>query len=556
MLGKIICPECKAEMRLVGGRNGPFWSCGNYPTCKKIVFVKQAAQYAVPDLEAESRAKANFKPSHYQQALFDAIENIDIQPTRHIIVDAKAGSGKTTSTVQGVLRIPNRRAQRIAYVAFNNNIVDTLRERLPVDSEVKTTHSAALQDVRQHLGTMPKIGDEARYKVADIAKRFLPQTLITPTAQLVSKVKNTLSPTDPEALEILLDKYDIDIGANLPENATDEQLAEAKQAIFMAMPNIITACATETDLVDFDDMLWLPVYNNWPIRRYDWLLVDEVQDLNACQHEWVYRAGYEGHIVAVGDPDQAIFIWRGADTNAMDILATRLNAQQLPLSICYRCPQLHIQLAQQIVPDIEAAPNAIEGVLGRMGMHELVYHKNHPTPGNSLVLCRVNAPLIKYAYAFMDEGIPVTIRGRDLAEGLIALIKKMQANSIAELARKIEEYYDREYARFMKQNKADRAHALTDRIDTLRALLVQASTVSQLIYQIETLFPRKDSGKPSVVLSTVHRAKGDEAEKVYILRPDLIPHPKAKTEEQMRGEKCVQYVAYTRAKEELWFVEK
>jgi superfamily I DNA/RNA helicase len=57
-----------------------------------------------------------------------------------------------------------------------------------------------------------------------------------------------------------------------------------------------------------------------------------------------------------------------------------------------------------------------------------------------------------------------------------------------------------------------------------------------------------------VWLSTIHRAKGDEAERVYILRPDLLPHPRARTPQQQEQEQNLRYVAFTRAKEALSFV--
>lgn len=552
MANKVICPECGRDMRLIGGKNGDFYGCTGYPDkCRKTLSRDMARAYTQIDPQELESMKTSFRPSHYQQALFDAIESIDQRPKRHIVIDAKAGSGKTTSIVQGVLRIPNRAQQKVAFVAFNNNVVDTLRDRLPPDCDISTTHSAAFKDVQRHLGFVPKID---RYKVNAIAERFLPKHLTNVAAELVDKVKNTLAPTDELTLEAVCDKYDLDITKEMSEDASEAEIAEAKARVYAAVPRILEINAAETSTVDFTDMLWLPVYNNWPIRKLDWLLADEVQDWNRGQIEWGLRAGSSGHLVAVGDPDQSIYGWRGADTSAMDNLTRSLDADVLPLSICYRCPTSHIELAQQIVPEIEAAPNAKPGVLGWMGMHELTYHPQHPVPGD-LILCRVNAPLIKYAYAFLRENLPVTIRGRDIGEGLLALIKKLKADSLDELAFKAHAYYEKEYAKLMKNDKEGRANALTDRIDTLLALIEGVDNLHQLIYRIDTLFPRQKDSQ-SIVLSTVHRAKGDEAKRVFILRPDLIPHPRAHTEDQIRGERCVKYVSLTRAKEELWFVER
>lgn len=547
-MAKVICPQCGRDMRLIGGE---FYGCSGYPKdCKKTLSKAAARQYTVVEIGDEEKVKAKFTPSRYQQAVFDVIEQIDLQPSPHLVIEAVAGSGKTTTQVQSIYHIPNRSSKRVISVAFARNIAETLAERLPPDAESSTTHSAAFKDVRAYLGFTPKIDE---YKVSRIAETILMPQLAHVTAQLVSKVKNTLAPVDFGSLDMLCDKYDIDIAAELPETASDEQVEEARYQVYNAIPTILERDLTETTTIDFDDMLWLPVYGNWPIRKFDWLMGDEVQDWNAGQIEWAMRAAGDGHVIAVGDSRQSIFGFRGADSAAMNNVTTRLQAQTLPLSICYRCPRTHIELAQQIVPTIEAAPNAVEGVIGWLKQYELTYHDNRPR-GGDLVLCRVNAPLISYAYAFMRQGIKVTVRGRKLGEGIVALIRKLKPNSLDELAFKVRDYYDREYAKLIKKGLEGRAGALTERIETLLALIEGVNNLNELLRLAESMF--NDNTKDGIVFSTVHRAKGDEADRVFILRPDLIPHPKAKREDQLEQEYNLKYVSLTRAKQELWFVEK
>jgi superfamily I DNA/RNA helicase len=78
-----------------------------------------------------------------------------------------------------------------------------------------------------------------------------------------------------------------------------------------------------------------------------------------------------------------------------------------------------------------------------------------------------------------------------------------------------------------------------------------ANSVAELMTRCETLF---SDDKSAVTLSTVHKAKGLEADNVYILRPELMPHPMAKTPEAIAQESNIEYVAVTRTKNKLVFV--
>ena len=96
-----------------------------------------------------------------------------------------------------------------------------------------------------------------------------------------------------------------------------------------------------------------------------------------------------------------------------------------------------------------------------------------------------------------------------------------------------------------------------DELACLRALVDDAArggvtTLRGLTARIDGLFG--DAGD-RVTLSTVHRAKGKEAENVFILLPHLMPLPNAETPEEREAEDCVRFVAVTRARRKLVFVE-
>ena len=92
---------------------------------------------------------------------------------------------------------------------------------------------------------------------------------------------------------------------------------------------------------------------------------------------------------------------------------------------------------------------------------------------------------------------------------------------------------------------------LDDKVETIFALADGVDTITGVQNRIEEVF---SNDKEGVVFSTVHRAKGLESDNVYILKPELFPHPMAKQDWELQQERNITYVAYTRAKQRLAFV--
>jgi superfamily I DNA/RNA helicase len=112
-------------------------------------------------------------------------------------------------------------------------------------------------------------------------------------------------------------------------------------------------------------MIWLPIVLRLPIEKYDWVFVDEAQDLNKSQLELVHNLVNEtGRVCCVGDRHQSIYGFRGADVDAIPRLIRELNeVKVLPLTVSWRCPSSVVGLAQQLVPQFQAAPDAPEGTI-------------------------------------------------------------------------------------------------------------------------------------------------------------------------------------------------
>ncbi|HEX6816986.1 MAG TPA: UvrD-helicase domain-containing protein, partial [Ktedonobacterales bacterium] len=316
--------------------------------------------------------------------------------------------------------------------------------------------------------------------------------------------------------------------------------------------------ADEDKLIDFDDMLYLPHLWELTPSRAPMVYLDEAQDLSAAQLALALKCRAPGgRLLAVGDERQSIYGFSGADNDSFWNIQRATNATLLPLSICYRCPTSHLKLAQEIVPDIEPRPGAPEGIVGVISEDKLAGELR----GGDLILCRVTAPLVRQCIKLIGQHVPARVRGRDIGKGISDLIKQLQAHptytSYADLLATMEAYEAEQVVVLSRRkNGASRIASLRDRLEALRICYEQfpARDADSLRAQINDLF---SDSKQLITLSTVHRAKGDEADRVFILRRDKMPLTWVGQQEwEKKQEDNIRYVALTRSKRELWFVEE
>jgi superfamily I DNA/RNA helicase len=560
------CPNCNRIMALRTartGRNagGQFWGCRGYPACKATV----------PFVATGSAPVANIKriddkmASKYQRAIFRALVKTDA----HLVIEAVAGSGKTSTIVEGMIRWceqPENKGKHAVFLAFNQAIAGELGERVKsagIPVEVRTTHSFGLAAVRRACPTV-EIDRDKLTAVFDTVLPLPPEPeenapreeleghaiatdCIEADRRIVSKLaarcKDTLCDVTPDALRDLDDFYGLDIGADADGW---ERLADLTQ-------KTLDACKAMMDRCDFDDMLWLPIVNNLPLPTAALVMVDESQDLNSAQHAMLERLAAQGaRIVAVGDTNQAIYGFRGARVGGMADMASMLKAtgkvKHLPLSVTYRCPRAHVALAQQIVPGIDAAPKAIMG--------EVVYEPNRAAAvagcvDGDLIVCRVNAPLIGTAFDLIRMGKRPVIKGRDFADGLARIIRECDKGTIALTLVAVDEWVAKMREKFRAVSKRHLLMRAEDQYETIYALAEGATTPRDMLNKLYSIFSDDATG---IILATVHGAKGLEADTVVILAPEKMPHPMASKEWERDQERNIQYVAFTRAKRRLVFV--
>jgi superfamily I DNA/RNA helicase len=149
------------------------------------------------------------------------------------------------------------------------------------------------------------------------------------------------------------------------------------------------------------------------------------------------------------------------------------------------------------------------------------------------------------------------VLGREIGQGLTALVNKMKAKTIDRLIVRLDEHFAREQAAAMAKGDEQKADALADKVETIKVFIEQLGenrrTIPALIEDIESMFADTLTGN-EVRLMTGHKAKGLEADRVFILDWFRCPSKYARQAWQMQQEYNLMYVMATRSRSELYFV--
>lgn len=483
--------------------------------------------------------------SDKQKAVF-----IDVRDgTGHTVVDAVAGSGKTTTIVEAMRFVP--RGCSCLFVAFNKSIANELKTRTPAGVTVSTLHAHGLVAVSKHfypnraqvvaekgLGVAEAVGNpdrdpELREWVVSLAKA-------------ASLSKAFLAHTEPE-IENVIDDYQI-----VPSDDAKDRprfVSQVKQCLDFSAEFV---AERKSSTIDFDDMVWLPTRIGLGVRQFDRVFVDETQDLNLAQIQLALRSVRPGgRICAVGDPRQAIYQFAGAADDSFGRVRKALEANRLELSVTFRCAKAVVREAQKMVPHLEAAADAEEGICEPCGMRRMFREARE----GDFVLSRTNAPLLKLCLAFLKEGRRANIQGRDIGGKLAAMLRRAKTNDLSKALTYLDKWHKDEIKRLEEREKD--TTSVLDTYECICALADGESTVNAVFVKIERLFADGDETS-RITLSTTHKAKGLERDRVWLLRDTYLrPPPGTKSEgyiEPSLAEKNLYYVACTRARRALYLV--
>lgn len=501
------------------------------------------------------------------------------------------------------------KVKSIVYCAFNKKIVtqfgeewgwmaNLLQRKLGIALSFSTINSMGHQVVGS-LGRFNVVDWNTENIIGKILGRDTRElkrenpTLISATSELVGLCKLTLAgwtsengfdrtAVTPEVLDELAAFYDIELNGS-------------RERVYDLVPKVLVQSLYPEDRgeMDFNDQNWLPIVRSLPIPKADLLLIDEGQDLNRCKQEFGLRAGKR--VVLVGDSKQAIYGFAGADTESINRMCHLLgrdgkDVEPLRLTETRRCGKAIVEEAQRFVPDFRAHESNCDGEVRTIAIDKYAGE----VKDGDMVLCRVNAPIISQALRLIKAGKKAIINGRDFGTQLINFVERMKAGSINELIEKVDQWADKERTKEHAKKNPNEARliAIEDKVACIAAFAEDALEIKDVTDKINLVFAGKQcpkcgkhyaetaercGNKPckteyvenskwlvgpllvspkGILLSSIHRAKGLEADNVYFLQlvGATCPHPMAKSSWQREQEDNLYYVGITRAIRRLSYV--
>lgn len=543
------CPLCHKPLAVSKfGGEGAYW-CPNKKQCgfkgiKGKGFKKVVSTDPIPVLTSASKE---------QKAIFAATTTSN----SHMVCEALAGTGKTTVLVQKT-RIYHERGLSVAIMAFATRDKNAISGKVHDKAVVNTSSGWGLRILNAYhrkvhggrlnvdfnnfvggklyemLKTDGMIDEEGKWQ----CKR----QVLTSTIALLEKIRATFPmsvsgknglptfPTKSDIMGIAL-TYEIDTAEEWPiiVKYTTDMLKKLMSLEWMSKHG-----------VDGSGMTFLPVYHHlMPADKYDRVLVDECQDQSYYTRmiAEMYREQKKGRIDAVGDKNQAIYAWRGADSRAIDEMIKLMKTscptvETFPLTECRRCSKTVIRLAQQIVPAIKALDNAPEGSEEHLESDE-AFIADLLKEKRGMVLCRMNAPLISICLQMLAKEIPAVILRSNVVKDIITLIDNGSSGvgeecPVEKLIKYVQEWQEERIAKLSERKGTEQQIQLVQ--DKAACIFAMADipgirTSGDLKRKLDSMFEKAydNDEKPNptkmVVLSTVHGAKGGEAPTVYLYSP-------------------------------------
>ena len=468
------------------------------------------------------------------------------------VLEAVAGAGKTTVLIEAV----KLTGGNVAILAYNKKIADEIGAKLKergIDwkqARAGTVHSfgfgayrKAFPDAKVDGHKVPNLLEKACVNANAWAARYSPGI-----AQMVSLAKQRAlgvvgSISDVKLWHDIINHFDL---------FSDDKDADAPlDTIISFAQSVLRASNDQTDIVDFDDMVYLPVLLKVRFWKFSWIFVDEAQDTNPARRALVRALlAPGGRVVAVGDRAQAIYGFTGADADSLDLIASDFNATRLPLTTTYRCPKAIVEFAQQWVNHIQAHESAPEGIVTGIEFDDFFDRNN--LDASSVVLCRLNKPLVSLAFSLIRRGIACKVEGRDIGSGLIKLATKWKAAvTLHGLETRLQKWREAQITRALAQKKETIAQSIADQVDTLQVVIDDCrerrqDSIDAVVDRIRGIFEDNISGM--LTLSSIHKSKGREWPTVYWLdRDGTCPSKYARQKWQQEQERNLCYVAATRA---------
>jgi superfamily I DNA/RNA helicase len=537
-------------------------------------------------------------PTPEQQAVIDRV----VYGTNHVLVEALAGTGKTSTIVACLTE--DLAARRIALCAFAKvNALDLQKEvetRVPASMQPRvsahTLHSFGQGVLRSHgclsnavrfdkagkqlvdevadaiqqllySGELASVPAKATKSVPipaavqrnadDIRRRltlaagtsgqgYIPEDVRKASVTLLRRLKETRFTKDVAEADVEELGHEVDAFAGID----DKDVAAACAVVRFAYLHGANLQRAE---IDFCDQIWLPLILKLDVRyRYDLVIVDEGQDISLPQFELAKRLmKNDGRLMIVGDLRQSIYGWRGAIGDQVWAEMREMRATVMPLTYSFRCAQSVVKLANQLVPELRARDGAPVGKVRVCSIVQLLVELPSVT-SECFVLSRNNAALFQLALRLWRNQTRFNFRMMDdIVSGLRAIVRRLL--SADDFREALEEWYVTERDKALKRREQE----WVDRVEQQRAVLYSLLDYAEPRLLIKLIDDLALQPKSNIQLSTVHGTKGKECDCVYLLSETFARYRKNPNNDPIPQEELnLEYVAVTRAKlEVVWVVD-
>jgi superfamily I DNA/RNA helicase len=451
----------------------------------------------------------------------------------NLIVNARAGAAKTTTIELIAQALP---AVSILCLAFNKKIADTLQQRLPENCEAQTMNSLGNRAWRNYLGKWPKLNKAKSFFLVKAIIEELDADDKDEAYEGLSEILEALreaksrgylpSKLHPQAKPLC--------GPDDFFEALDFEPTELQRIIIDEAVKRSFLAALKGE-IDFDDQILMPALMPCSFPAPALTMVDEAQDLSAINHVILRKLVGKRRVIAVGDPCQAIYAFRGASDNSMSELQQLFDMKELYLTTCFRSAQSIIKAARWRAPDMMWREGAPAGTVE----HLSEWGSTYVLDGDAII-CRNNAPLFTMAVQLLAAGRNPELASGDIVAGLTSAMKKLGKPKMEQAEALVALEHWQAGAEGKRKDKA----RVRDQAECIRIFLEARPALGEALAFLEEV-----CGRPGrIKLMTGHKSKGLEFDRVFFLDPELC--------QMKRGQdKNIKYVIETRAREALFYVK-
>lgn len=358
-----------------------------------------------------------------------------------LLVFAGAGSGKTRVLTYKVWHLINQnfyQPQQILALTFTNKAAKEMKDRISQSIDVKGVN----------VGTFHSIGARIlRHNISKIDDSYGPDFSIYDTSDQKAILREIIDELDLNENRLFSPSFLLSEIDRFKNNLIDEKSASKSAKSFEEKQiseayNLYNSKLKNNNAVDFNDLILLPIkifsLNKTILKSYTdqwkYILVDEFQDTNSAQFKLIaLLSNANKNITVVGDDDQSIYGWRGAN---IDNILTNFNEEfpncvQIKLEENYRSSQTILDAAWSVVINNKnRAEKKLRATKGQGEKISLISADNDEEEANAIcdsikseiklhkntfkdfaVLYRTNAQSRSLEQAFIKEGLPYNIVG-------------------------------------------------------------------------------------------------------------------------------------------------